>query len=61
MTHDELANAFMGNPSTLAVIELHSPEEYGGPARCAVDGSHYPCSTIQAIAEHFTPIETGDE
>jgi hypothetical protein len=37
-----------------AVVELHKPEEYGGPARCPVDGSHYPCSTIQAIEKELS-------
>ena len=36
-----------------AVVELHKPEESGGPARCRVDGSHYPCSTIQAIEKEL--------
>ena len=36
-----------------AVVELHKPEEYGGPARCPVDGSLYPCSTIQAIEKEL--------
>ena len=61
MTHDELVNAFMGNPSTLAVIELHKPmknycsvcleQEYSGEATLA----EYPCATIQAIAKQSTP------
>ena len=64
MTHDELLALLNAKSDSdevhalRAVVELHSPEEYGGPARCPVDGSHYPCSTIQAIAEHFTP-QTG--
>ena len=61
MTYDELVNAFIGNPSTLAVIELHKPmknycsvcleQEYSGEATLA----EYPCPTIQAIAEQSTP------
>jgi hypothetical protein len=62
MTHDELKvliETKFNNHTALhdaqivnalyRVVELHNPEEYGGPARCPVDGSHYPCSTIEAI------------
>ena len=66
MTHDELKalieNKF-NNQSPLhdaqivnalyRVVELHKPEEYGGPARCPVDGSHYPCPTIQSIEKEL--------
>jgi len=66
MTHDELlARMFKLSKETAyepcfefedalgAVVELHKPEGYGGPARCRVDGSHYPCSTIQAIEKEL--------
>jgi len=66
MTHDELLietnrrlqiALYNGDIPALhalrAVVELHMPEEYGGPARCRVDGSHYPCSTIQAIEKEL--------
>ena len=65
MTHDELLTKIdnfepddeldsVNSMNALrAVVELHKPEEYGGPARCRVDGSHYPCSTIQAIEKEL--------
>jgi hypothetical protein len=64
MTHDELLaridskqQDYYADDQSLnalrAVVELHKPEGYGGPARCRVDGSHYPCSTIQAIEKEL--------
>ena len=60
MTHDELLEeintaeySWWMQDALRAVVELHKPEEYGGPARCRVDGSHYPCSTIQAIEKEL--------
>ena len=64
MTHDELlakldecqSGVWIGTipyKALRAVVELHKPEGYGGPARCRVDGSHYPCSTIQAIEKEL--------
>ena len=65
MTHDELLakidnfepddelDSVKSMNSLCAVVELHKPEEYGGPARCRVDGSHYPCSTIKAIEKEL--------
>ena len=61
MTHDELLakiNSFSccsgaHEVALRAVVELHKPEENGGPARCRVDGSHYPCPTIQAIEKEL--------
>ena len=42
-----------GMKALRAVVELHKPEESGGPARCRVDGSHYPCPTIKAIEKEL--------
>ncbi len=61
MIHDELLKLInrkddgcRGVGALLAVVELHKPEEYGGAARCRVDGSHYPCSTIEAIEKELS-------
>ena len=61
MTYDELLDMIGSltccsgahEVALLAVVKLHKPEESGGPARCRVDGSHYPCSTIQAIEKEL--------
>ena len=60
MTHDELLDCVKPEyaygkigDALRAVVELHIPEENGGPARCRVDGSHYPCSTIDAIEKEL--------
>jgi hypothetical protein len=54
LKHDDIFPLLIANTQALrAVLELHKPEEYGGPARCPVDGSHSPCSTIQAIEKEL--------
>ena len=66
MTHDELlieinrrldVALYNGDAQSIhalrAVVELHKSEGFGGPERCRVDGSHYPCSTIKAIEKEL--------
>ena len=64
MTHDELLEAVKDNPTTLAVVELHKPEEDESFLVCSMcmdgdytDGTHayslYPCETIEAIEKEL--------
>ena len=56
MTHDELLEAVKDNPTTLAVVELHTPIliDSDVPIWCTESCGSYPCNTIQAIEKEIT-------
>lgn len=55
MTHDELLEAVKDNPTTLAVVELHTPIliDSDVPIWCTESCGSYPCNTIQAIEKEL--------
>lgn len=54
MTHEELLKAVKDNPTTIAVVELHKPNEQGDCYLCTTEYTvTYPCLTIKAIEKEL--------